>query len=119
MTSPAWKNNENGLPILDTEEKLRAYIRAEWRGNYEPHHVNAYVHPDHRVVITKTREADLQSVPVRTYGRGNITFNDARVVDPSVIPVLEDAYRKYDAERSDDFDKVSSNLRAFDDLRTS
>lgn len=88
----------DNLPILDTEEKLRSYIRKEWRGNYEPHHVTAIVLNADSVLIKKSKEADMQAVHAHSFGRGTIVVYSERIVDPCVLPVLEEAYRKYDAE---------------------
>lgn len=84
------------LPKLDTEEKLREYICKEWRGNYEPYQVDAFVINADSCLIKKSKETEMQNVPAYSVGRGRIVVTSERIVDPCVLPVLEEAYRKYD-----------------------
>ena len=88
----------NNLPMLDTEEKLREYIRKEWRGNYEPYQVDAFVINADSVLIKKSKETDLQNTPTYSVGRGRIIVSSERIVNSCVLSVLEEAYRKYDDE---------------------
>ena len=86
----------NNLPILDTEEKLRAYLNKIAGCEVDPLTIKAHIFPDHVHLDTNSDPgmhiALAQSSPrwlqVQSYG----------IVDRAVLPVLKELHARHDRE---------------------
>lgn len=93
----------NNLPILDTEEKLRAYLNKVAGCEVDPLTIQAKIFPDSVILDTNpnpgTHIAFAQSsrswMHVQSYG----------IVDRAVLPVLKELHARHDREIQEAFHK--------------
>lgn len=86
----------NDLPILDTEEKLRAYLNEIAGHEVDPLTIKASVYPD-RVHLDTNRDPGIHIAFAQT-SQNWMTVQSYGMVDRAVLPVLKELHARHDKE---------------------
>lgn len=86
----------NDLPILDTEEKLRAYLNEIAGREVDPLTIKASVYPD-RVHLDTNLDPGIHIAFAQTSPNW-MTVQSYGMVDRAVLPVLKELHARHDKE---------------------